>query len=68
MSWINVTDSLPPVGKKVLFCGKGHTGREACYGELQKDGWHEPDGEEDCIWPLRVISHWRELPELPFQY
>lgn len=66
MGWISIVDRLPPLGKNVLFCGKGHTGREALLGSLHKDGWHDSvDGE---LWPAYAVSHWQELPELPFSY
>jgi len=60
MDWIPVTDSLPPIGKRVLACSWMSVSYFVAYVS-PLGGWCLAFGDS----PILNITHWMPLPELP---
>ena len=60
MTWIPVTDRLPPFGNNVLACSWMSVSYFVAY--VSPGGqWHLAFGDG----PILNITHWMPLPELP---
>jgi len=67
MSWISVSDKLPPAGQRVLFVVRLDSGPRICFGYWTSDGngWMAESEYDQAGNHLRTdtTTHWMPLPE-----
>jgi len=61
MTWIPVTDRLPPFGENVLACSWMSVRYFVACVSPVGGKWHLSFGDT----PIQNITHWMPLPELP---